>query len=259
MNTAKKLLFENDLNNVDKFGKTVLMYAIMYNDALIPYILELGPRINAVDKKNKTALIYAAQYSPGYLDMLLLFKPNTNVTDCYGYTALMNAIKFNIESVYNSQLIYKTENLNCKGIDKETALSLAIKNPNGYYCVLQLLQQGVNPNTQVFGKKTPLMLAIMFNDKCVMPLLEYGASTSLVDSSKKTFLMYAIQYNQKFIPEALKREPDLNAVDINGVSIYMYALRFCTNEKYLKKFKKINKTKKDNFDRDEVMYALRYK
>jgi len=91
-----ELLIENgvDVNATDKYGQTVLKYAVNYkakNYEAISFLIENGADVNAIDESGQTVFEYAVKYESdnyGLISLLIENGADINAIDESGHTIL---------------------------------------------------------------------------------------------------------------------------------------------------------------------------
>jgi len=88
-----------------------------------------------------------------------------------------------------------------------------------------MLQRGANPDAPSGGGTTPLMNALLSNQReAVRILLKAGANTEIEDNQGRTALFYAVLCNRKeFFQELLPHCKDVNRCDKSGMSLLHWA------------------------------------
>jgi uncharacterized protein len=104
---AKSLLYKNDfngfvalvgkfenLNFVDKDGKTILVYSILHNNQLfLKYLIERGVDVNLADGNGWSPLHFSVnEYLVGITQLLLDKGAKVNAQDNFGNTVLWRAV-----------------------------------------------------------------------------------------------------------------------------------------------------------------------
>jgi len=86
-----KLSNFNDVGARDHEGKTLLMYAVLYErEKIVEYLLKRNVDVNASEKSDYTALHFAAQAgNAGIVKMLLESGANAKAKDSYGNIPLL--------------------------------------------------------------------------------------------------------------------------------------------------------------------------
>jgi len=193
INTVKFLIDKKiDINNVDNFGNTPLIYAAINGDFKVAKLLiENGASLNIENKKNKTALIYAVDNASYELEQMLL-KNNIDINkfDISGNNAIMYAIKNQDKDIVQDLIKHKIE-LNYKNCDGFSPLYQSIVQ-NDFDFARMLLENGANPNVSDLDKTTPLMYASYKGYKDIVELLiSHKAKINLINSEGQTAKMLA--------------------------------------------------------------------
>ena len=206
-----------DLNVLDKFGNTALMYAAEaggFNS--VKYLTERmsASSLNQTNKKGQTALMMAAKVSndaPGLcVKFLVEAGVDLNVQDEFGNTALMLAA---VAGGFNS-VKYLTERMSVSSLNQtnkkgQTALMMAAKVSNDApgLCVKFLVEAGVDLNVQdEFGNTALMLAAVAGGFNSVKYLTERISVSSLNQTNKKgqTALMRAASNNSSEQTSCLK-------------------------------------------------------
>jgi ankyrin repeat protein len=194
------LLISPDIYVRDKYGYTLLFYAIKANNPrILEKLIQKGLNVNGKNKKGETPLIFAINNnsSVNIIKILLKYNANTNVVDFDGTTPV-------------TMCIYD---------DKPEILEL----------FLQHKETDINKRDKKTMQITPLMLACSENkENIVKLLLEYGADVNLQDENGLTALIHS--NNNNIIELLLKYGADVNLSTNNGKTVFDYAEEIKTQE-----------------------------
>lgn len=143
----------NDINTVDEDGQTLLMYAVMDDDAdleLVQHLLKLGSHVNAIDDDGRTALTYAILdngENPSITHLLLHAGAEVNIADKdHGCTPLHFACREQYMEIAEA-LIHAGALVDSKESFGNTPLALAVGKNTNLNLIRMLLQRGANPDT----------------------------------------------------------------------------------------------------------------
>ena len=184
----------NNINNINKSGKTSLMYAAQCNVDVrtVKYLLDKGAELNIKNNNEWTALMYSARYNPNpaVMEDLILrgadLVPNsvgltiTMLGSCNPNTGVLLTL-FNYINEVNSQT------------DKgKTALMYACENQQDSSVIKLLIEKGANVNEKDKDGKTALMYALEKYNKPEVAyiLIAADAKTDDEDFNKKTIREY---------------------------------------------------------------------
>jgi len=205
---------EENLNESDSRGKTVLMWACQKTDAhAVQDFLRAGADLGAKDIKGRTALMYAAvRGMPEILAVLLQAGADPKESDDDG----------------NTPLIYAAGNLNKVSLDyyspspweEDAIYGLFSPGRQIARAVQMLLQAKVNPNVGNSEGVTALMYAAENYDderKILRVLVKAGANLNQQDKKGRTALMHAVdKYRADSVRFLIAAKADVNLRDSNG-------------------------------------------
>jgi ankyrin repeat protein len=199
MDVIERALNGDDVNIVDQYGQTALMYAIRTVVSALPFLRDLDNK--AAIRKDIIETV----------ELLLDKGADPNMVGNDGTTALMTAIiSGDIEIV--ELLLDKGAHTNIVNTYGQTALiSAAWYGHSGI--VELLLDRGANPNIVDKYDKTALLVAsVVGNIDIVKLLLDNGADINIVDKYDKTALMCASQYGYTGIVKLINDKINLQKV-----------------------------------------------
>ena len=158
-----------DLDIINEYGYTTLMYAIIHNKTVIfKLLLNTSADVNKQNNNGDTSLILAAKYNNIEIVKLLLNSgADINRQDNYGGTALIYA-------VFNNRI----------------------------EIVKLLLNAGADIDKQDNNGYTALILAAYTNNReTVEILLDYGADEFILNDENKSFYDYLNYPNQQYFTQ----------------------------------------------------------
>lgn len=215
-----------DINQVNAFDCTPLLFATFQNDAaLLRVLCKLGANPNKPTQEGITPLIYATQDGfYGIVEQLLKNGAEVNHKLPDGNTALFAAVKANNDSIAE-QLIQSKASVNEKNSFGLSPLHYA----SGYgfpYMVNLLVNAGAAINAEDLHGNTPLMTAVYSGAKEVTNILvNSGADVNIADSKGNTPLMVATQFNDTaLIKKLYLHHADINRVNNNRVNSLSIAI-----------------------------------
>jgi len=162
-------------------------------------LLKLGADANAANSKGFTAAVYAAIHGNSAI-MKPLQEAGAKLDKRYrGYTPIeWAALKGKVDVVSN--LIERGVDLNIQGYDGYTALTFAALNGYPVQLVVNLLNNGADPDLKTNYGDTPLILAsIRGHTEIVDNLIKGGADLNAQNNDGQTALMSAANYKNKGI------------------------------------------------------------
>ncbi len=218
-----------DINAMDTYGKTALMYAAQKGQlSIVKYLIAQGADVNHKDSNGATALTDAAQF--GNLEVVkYLVSKGANVNDKRdnGQSALMEAVQSkNVELV--KYLVSKGANINDKEYSYgKSALMIAYK----LEIIQHLIANGANVNdTYSNASGSAVLLNMIYaGESCgrdleaVKYLISQGADINSKEYNGTTALMLASS-NQKLdiIKYLIAQGANVNAKDNDGRSALMW-------------------------------------
>lgn len=179
-------IFDDRVNDM-----TALMVAcIDGRDDCVHALIGKKVDINAADKYGITALMHATHGSPSCLAILIKAGADVNQTEINGWTALTNSVDL-------------------------ASLS----------CIVQLLDNGADPDCQDRYGMTPLMYSCGHDSlgylECTKQLIEYSADVNIQDNNGQTALMWASRGNcLRTASLLLNSDVDTAITDSNGQTAY---------------------------------------
>lgn len=216
-------LIENgaDINGKDENGKTVLMYAIIYNDDVVNVLIRKGVNMDAQDIHGCTSLMYAFMSDTRNQIMRLLIDSgaNTSIQNKQGKTVLMYSIYYNNKDILNV-LILKKDDIDIQDEQGNTALMIAFINFKIDMAKVLILNGADTMTKRNNEGNTAFMLAVRIvdNENIFDVLLE--KSKQIIDFQNEdgqTLLMAAVEINKMTLVKAIiKRGANLNLRDNDG-------------------------------------------
>ncbi|CAH1792076.1 unnamed protein product, partial [Owenia fusiformis] len=234
-----------DVNQSDKDGKTLLMYASECPNKveLVDLLLKNGADIHAVcSVEGSTALMYAADVVPNEKTLKLLIEKgaNVNARDKRNNTALIWAA-MGVNTTDNARILIENgAEVDAINNDHYTALLLAIKQDVFLQAVQEKkLEFNIKDwtitgtcTTRVFRDHVMEMLHkfsdVLFGDNEFMKLLlDNNANANACDDNGETALIKSIKYqNMKAFYTLLRSAPDVNLADNNGCTPLMHTMLY---------------------------------
>jgi len=200
------LLDHNNLNELDKFGYSLLCYAIIKNDLkTIEYLMDHNVNINL--KKNKYG------YGHSVLDIAI----QTGNKDAF--LILINNDKININTT-NSQ----------EELPLITLLKSKLYSSDDKFLIVEcILKKGSDINVTDNNGKSAIAYAIQ-ESSLSLPLvklfIEYGACIDFADGNKNLPIVYAIKEKSlELVKLFIEQGVDANTVDIFNFSLLAYAIQ----------------------------------
>ena len=146
----------NNINSLDKDGKTPLMYAAQCNADVrtTKYILDKGAKIDSKTNNEWTALMYAARYNPNPAVMEdLILRGASSEPNSVGLTITMLAACNPNPGVLLTLLKYKDE-INASTDKGKTALMYACENNQNAVVIKMLIDKGADLSAKDSDGKT---------------------------------------------------------------------------------------------------------
>jgi len=224
---------KHSIKDTKEDTKSTLIHAcINGNSKSIEYLIQYGANVNEKNLAGETPLMSLCKC--GHTNLIQYFiKNNANVNDKdnYGNTVLMYACeegKFDIIKI----LIDHHAKINEQNVNGETALIISIKYGDTAI-VKYLLQHHANPNIFDNSKKSPLMYALLNNNKEIVDelMLQPNILTKdIIDNTtikRKTLLMYACKYNDmRLVQQLIACKADLTIKNNKGDTAMIYACKY---------------------------------
>lgn len=167
-----KLLLDNgcDVNSkVFDSEKTPLIYAVIYDDSKVSYLIEKGANVNDSDKSGMSALNYAVKNNnKNVAEKLISANADINVKTADGETVLIEATKLGFSDIAHL-LITNNAKLDSVDSSKNTALFYAIKN-NNIEISKELLAKGAS--ISINGDKGDTLAEIVGENEELLALLK---------------------------------------------------------------------------------------
>ncbi len=167
-----KLLLDYGCDVNSKFSdseKTPLIYAVIYDDSKVSYLLEKGANVNASDKSGMTALNYAVKNNNiNVVEKLISANADVNAKTANGETALIEAVKLGFSDIAHL-LITNNAKLDSFDSRKNTALFYAIKN-NYVEISKELLAKGAS--ISINGDKGDTLAELVGENEEMLALLK---------------------------------------------------------------------------------------
>ncbi|KAL7920862.1 ankyrin repeat-containing domain protein [Trichoderma austrokoningii] len=192
------------VNQLDKFGRTPLFYAVWNGDvATVELLINAGAIVHLKDHLDGTPISYAiCKQHEQVVDLLLRTGDAVKVEDDINNLFSTAAGRGHDEVV---ELLLKTSRVdpNAPGPKTRTPLLYAVK--GGHVDTMKtLLSQGADPNYEDRFGWTPLLNAVDNGNVAILKiLLEGGANPNQEDHFGQTPLIYAVERGDKVI----KKEP----------------------------------------------------
>lgn len=224
-----------DLNQVDKYGETILNAAIgNKNIDLVKILIDKGVDINGDRKADLYPLEIAALN--GAYDIVRLLCNNTNLIinrdddialTCAAMTGYNNIIDILLDKGYDVK----------KSIDGRTALHWAVQEHH-FDTVKHLISKGANVNfvdrTNDYNQESAISIAcgefsLGYTDKdnalsIIEILLQAGADINSIDNNGDTELIYAVIYlDIDLVKRLVEKGADINISNNEGRSALFYA------------------------------------
>lgn len=167
-----ELLLDKGCDVNSKFSdseKTPLIYAVIYDDSKVSYLLEKGANVNASDKSGMTALNYAVKNNnKNVVEKLISANADVNAKTANGETALIEAVKLGFSDIAHL-LITNNAKLDSFDSRKNTALFYAIKN-NYVEISKELLAKGAS--ISINGDKGDTLAELVGENEEMLALLK---------------------------------------------------------------------------------------
>ena len=251
------------INKTDGNGRTALMWSIYYDDdEITDFLLDNGADVNIVDKYGDTALMYDVKDDKlGYIandsfeKLLNNKKLDFNIQNNDGNTALMDCIKYNKDTPDSCLPLIKKTNVNIQNKEGNTFLMLSLDREivnDNYFTNTIIDKYDVGDlNIQNKDGDTALILACKYGKKysktrvaymiIVKQLLLKGADYNIKNKEGKT----AMDVAPEVIKKVIKERKDFN----EGISTMRKEARSRGVPEYLLKGQ-ISQylDEKDNFD-----------
>ena len=225
----------NDVLNLrDKKGKTLLHWAVVYNNApLVKQLLKLGANVNDQDFDGFTPLYYALSKKNYTMAKLLIESgADVNIKDFHGNTPLHYALKHSLNMKFVELLVKNGAEL------EDTFLKSASDFPE--YQKEQLTWKAVwngwIPAKSKFSQRIVFRKFVSFmkegDEKSIQRLLSLIAQgkirndvLNLRDKKGKTLLHWAVVYNNApLVKQLLKLGANVNDQDFDGFTPLYFAL-----------------------------------
>ncbi|MCX8513513.1 MAG: ankyrin repeat domain-containing protein, partial [Candidatus Pacebacteria bacterium] len=228
-NTAIFLKRNANLDVVDKYGDSPLIYATKSNQPLVAQMLiKAGANVNIVNNDGRTALAYSIINGMSTTSIALI-KAGTNLDnlDNSTNTAFSLAIEKG-DSVMAKLILNSGYDFNIQTDKGLSAANLAVV--SGENSILSnLLSKGADIRISDENKATPLIYASFTDDSTTTTtILNFATSSAVIDDQDKygrTALMYAIRNgNFDIVKLLLKKNPSLDIQDEKGMTTLIYAI-----------------------------------
>ena len=216
-----------DVNAVDGFGNTVLMFAALGNSNpdVLRVLIENGADVNAAKNDGITPLMFAANRNsnPDITQVLIKNDAGVNAADNEGRTPLMLAAVNNSNPDVLRVLIENEVDVNITAHNGMTPLMFAARrNPNPDIMQV-LIENGAIVNTADNEGRTPLMFAVEnnLNLEIIRTLIENNADINATKQDGMTSLLYAINrrnFSFDVLQILIENGADVNAADKDGIT-----------------------------------------
>ncbi len=217
--------------NLYNHNITPLMKACSLHDKM-PEILELiknGADVNEMDKNGRTALIYAAKYNtnPDVVKVLIDNGADVNIVDEYRhFTPLMYASTHNPNPEIINILVQNGADINAVNLNKSTSLMFVNydENPDVF---LALLENGIDVTARNKQNKDIFEYSLeMYNNQELLEVLSKYDTRKNKTLDKNILLqtMFSSNPNIETIQRLIEQGADVNASDEYGFTPLMQAV-----------------------------------
>ncbi len=173
----RAMLNKADLNYTLLDGATALHYACGGNNlSIVRLLVSGGAAMNLPDNKGRTPLHVAAEIGADSIgEFLIVNGAALHAKNNDGYTPMMVAVSRG-HFIFTHLCLYFGTDIRMRANDSSTVCHLSVHNGNPL--ILQLLiDKGAEPDVCDRAGKSPLALAVLYNDTvCTRILLQSGAS-----------------------------------------------------------------------------------
>ena len=218
-----------DANARNASGRAALALAITANPdpQVAKELISAGADVNALEDFGGTPLIYASIYNPGYVQLLIEAGADINHSDDNGATSLMYAVSNAEDASIIRFMLDAGANVNAKDNDQFTVLMYAAANTSNPEFIAMLVDAGADIHARDNREHTPLMNAAMYNGspRVLTELINAGADVNARTSQGITPLNYASIYteNPEIVQALLDAQADATIRDSEGNSALDYA------------------------------------
>ena len=167
-----------DVDYINEYGKTALLYTSLYGHAeIVELLLKHGAKPNIQNNHGETALIKASYYGHiAIVKLLLEYNADPHVKNKYGRTAVMWASKNDNFKIVKLLLEYDVD-INVQDEDGNTALTGACE-CESFEIVDLLLNNGAKLNLKNDRGETALMIASNQDDIHTINIIYYHTAKS---------------------------------------------------------------------------------